>query len=122
MLEIKLESGGVAFMPGDTLRGSVEWMEDEGPDAVEVRLIWYTEGRGDQDVGIARTLRIEHPSATGSANFEFEAPGGPYSCSGRLISIRWAVEAVTRPGKLTARSEIVLAPEGREVELAATGS
>jgi hypothetical protein len=122
VLEIHVDGGVEAFAPGDTLRGTLQWMGDAAPDAIELRLLWYTEGRGDQDVGVARTLLIETPSAAGSSPFEFEAPGGPYSCSGRLVSIRWAFEAVTRPGKETVRAELVLAPGGREVELGRPGS
>jgi hypothetical protein len=117
VLEIHVDGDVEAFAPGDTLRGTLQWMGDSAPDAIELRLLWYTEGRGDQDVGVARTLRIETPSAVGSSSFDFEAPSGPYSCSGRLVSIRWALEALTRPGKQTARAELVLAPGGREVEL-----
>ena len=117
MLEIHVDAGGTAFEPGDTLRGTLQWMGDRALEAVELRLLWYTEGRGDQDVGVARTLRIEAPAAVGSSPFELEAPGGPYSCSGRLVSIRWALEAVTKPASDTARTELVLAPGGREVQL-----
>ena len=117
MLEIRVDAGATSFAPGDALRGTLQWMGDRVPEAVELRLLWYTEGRGDQDVGVARTLRIEAPAAVGSSPFELEAPSGPYSCSGQLISIRWALEAVAKPGKETARTELVLAPGGREVQL-----
>jgi hypothetical protein len=120
VLEIHVD-GGAAFAPGHTLRGTLQWMGDAAPEALELRLLWYTEGRGDQDVGVARTLRIETPSAVGSSSFELEVPSGPYSCSGRLVSIRWALEAVTKPGKQTARAELVLAPGAREVELGRPG-
>jgi hypothetical protein len=117
VLEIHVDAGDGALAPGDTLRGTLQWVGDRAPEAVELRLLWYTEGRGDQDVGVARTLRIEAPAAVGSSPFEFETPSGPYSCSGRLISIRWALEAMTQPGKETARAELVLAPGGCEVQL-----
>ena len=116
MLEVEIDGGRDAFSPGESVKGTVQWMLDDAPDAIEVRLLWYTEGRGDQDVGLARTLRIEAPSAMGSSPFELESASGPYSWSGRLISIRWAVEAVAKPGAYTARSEIVLGPEGRALD------
>jgi hypothetical protein len=117
VLEIRVDGGVAAFAPGETLRGTLQWVGEAAAEAVELRLLWYTEGRGDPDVGVARRLRIEAPSAVGSSPFEFEAPSGPYSCSGRLVSIRWALEAVTQPGGEAARTELVLAPGGREVEL-----
>jgi hypothetical protein len=117
VLEIRVDGGVGAFAPGDGLSGTLRWVGDAAPEAVELRLLWYTEGRGDRDVGVARTLRIETPTAVGSSSFDFEAPAGPYSCSGRLVSIRWVLEAVTQPGREATRAELVLAPGGREVEL-----
>ena len=93
MLKIHVESGRDAFHPGESIRGTLEWVGERPPDSVELRLLWYTEGRGDQDVGVARTLRIETPGSVGSQGFHWEAPAGPWSCSGRLLSIRWALEA-----------------------------
>ena len=121
MVEIHVGGGRQAFAPGETLGGTLQWMSDAAPESLELRLLWYTEGRGDQDVGVAHRLRIETPSAVGSSPFEFELPSGPYSCSGRLVSIRWALEAVTRPGGDTARQELVVAPAHREVELGSAG-
>lgn len=117
-MKILLDGGQTNFEPGETMRGRVEWLGQETPDSLEVRLLWYTEGRGDRDVGVARTLRIEGLVSTGSREFEFELPAGPYSCSGRLISICWAVEATLLPDDLTQRVEFLMAPDGREVEIA----
>ncbi len=117
MLEVRIEGGRTGFAPGERVRGHVEWHEDAPPEAIEVRLLWHTEGRGDKDVGVARTQRIEAPSASGSSRFDLECPQGPHSFSGRLISLRWAVEATAIPQKTTARAELVLAPEGEELDL-----
>lgn len=117
MIEIHLDGGQQAFAPGDTLRGTLQWMGDAAPRAVELRLLWHTSGRGDRDVGVAHRLRIEAPATIGSSPFEFTAPSGPYSCSGRLVSICWALEATAEPGDEVVRSELVIAPDGREVGL-----
>jgi hypothetical protein len=119
MLEIRLDGGRTAFAPGESVRGSVHWMGDATPEALDVRLLWYTRGRGDRDVGVARQLHIEAP-ASGHVPFEFEAPAGPYSCSGKLVSICWALDAVSSPAKDVARTELVLGPGGSEVELGRT--
>jgi hypothetical protein len=115
VLTIRVDEGRDAFSPGEAIRGTLEWARDEAADDVELRLLWYTEGRGDQDVGVARSLRIESPGAVGSTAFDWEAPSGPWSCSGQLLSIRWALEASS--GDDTTRAELVLAPGSREVEL-----
>lgn len=119
MIEIRVDAARRDFAPGETLSGSVEWTGESAPHAVEVRLLWYTEGRGDRDVGVARRLHVEAPAAVGSSPFRFDLPAGPWSCSGRLVSICWALEAVARPGRETARCALTLAPGGREVALEA---
>ena len=82
MLTIRVDAGRDAFSPGEAIRGSLEWAQEEAPDAVELRLLWYTEGRGDQDVGVARSLRIASPGAErplvllGAAALDPLGPGG----------------------------------------------
>ena len=116
-LEIALDGGRDAFRPSETVCGRVSWVLDTPPEAVELRLFWYTEGRGDRDAGIARTLRIEAPGAHGSQDFELELPSGPYSFSGRLISLVWALELVALPAEGATRREILVGPTGVEVSL-----
>jgi hypothetical protein len=122
MIQISTEGGRIAFEPGESIRGRVEWFSEGAPsdgiDALEVRLLWYTEGRGDQDVGLANSRRIERLPGVGAQDFEFELPSGPYSCSGRLISIVWAIEASIFPERAVSRLEFILAPAGREVVFA----
>jgi hypothetical protein len=122
VIELHLEGGRCDYAPGEALTGSVQWLGDSAPEALELRLLWYTEGRGDRDVGVVHRLRIEAPAAVGSRDFRFDLPSGPWSCSGRLVSVCWALEAVARPGGETARSELTLAPGGREVALGAAES
>src|ERR1043166_4380135 len=44
-------------------------------------------------------------------------PESPYSFSGKLISLVWALELVAEPSKEVIRREFVLAPGGEEVRL-----
>ena len=122
MLEIRLDGSGDAFEPGEPIRGTLSWTFETAPRELSLKLLWYTEGRGDRDVGVARSIAIETPMAVGSHAFDLAGPGGPYSCSGRLVSIRWAIEAVASPSRDRARVELVIAPEGREVELFGHGA
>jgi hypothetical protein len=119
VIELQVDAERRDVAPGDTVSGRVQWSGRDAPEALEVRLLWYTEGRGDRDVGVARRLRVEALAAIGSHAFRFEAPSGPWSCSGRLVSVRWALEAVAQPGGETARCELTLAPGGREIALGA---
>lgn len=116
-LRIDLAGGDAIHRPRSRISGELAWRLDRPAEALELRLFWYTEGRGDRDAGIARSLRVESPGAIGAQPFEFELPSGPYSFSGRLISLVWALELIALPGESAVRREIVVAPERREVVL-----
>ncbi|MEM7410048.1 MAG: hypothetical protein AAF430_07440 [Myxococcota bacterium] len=117
MIEIRTEGGETAFAPKATLRGDLQWMCDAAPETIRLRLLWYTEGRGDRDVGIAEEIPLGAPVASGSSPFRFTLPSGPYSCSGQLVSVRWAIEAVSDSPRDVGRLELVLGPDRREVVL-----
>jgi hypothetical protein len=65
---------------------------------IEVRLFWYTQGKGTRDVEVVDSLRVDNPEPSGHTRFSFQLPAGPYSFSGRLITLDWAIEAVALPG------------------------
>ncbi|HKV12027.1 MAG TPA: hypothetical protein VJ725_28035 [Thermoanaerobaculia bacterium] len=116
-IEVSTQDGRLSFLPGETIEGTVSWFLDEAPRSVELRLFWYTEGKGDQDVEIVRTFPFEAPGAQDRRSFRLEAPAEPWSFSGKLISLSWALEAVAEPGAKAGRVEIVLSPTGSEVRL-----
>lgn len=117
-LNIELSGGKDAFAPGEQVEGRIEWSLDANPTALELSLLWYTSGKGTRDVGVLQTNRIDTPGAFGSEKFSFTLPAGPYSFSGKLISLIWALEVTCTPGKETVRQEIVVSPTGREILLA----
>lgn len=120
-IDVDGPAGGI-HRPGETVSGRVEWALGRAPDALELRLFWYTEGRGDRDAGLARSMRIERPGETGRQRFDLELPTGPYSFSGSLISLIWALELVTEPGDDATRTEIVVSPGDGEVVLGRAAS
>jgi hypothetical protein len=117
LLMIELDGASDAFLPGETVSGRIEWAFEDVPDALALRLLWYTEGRGDRDAGVARSLHVEAPGAVGSQRFDLELPAGPYTFSGRLVSLIWALEAVATPRRRVARREIVVGPQRAEIVL-----
>lgn len=117
MLEIQIDGDPTHFTPGGTVCGRVDWHEEKAPEAIEVRLLWYTEGRGDTDVGVARMLRVEAPAAMGSTPLHFECPRGPLSFSGRLISLQWCIEATAIGPGTTTRAPLVIGSGGEEIDL-----
>ncbi len=112
---------GDAFRPGQVLEGSASWQLDAPPRAVEIRLFWFTSGKGTQDVAVVDALRFETPSQNERQEFRFPLPESPYSFSGPLITLTWAVEAVAEPSGEAGRREFTLSPAGREVALGPEG-
>ena len=116
-LNIEITDNRKSFKPGETIAGTVRWNVQGNPEAIEASLFWRTQGKGTQDVGVVETARFDSPGSLGQKEFSFKLPAGPYSFSGRLISLIWAVEATALPSDETARSEITVSPTGQEVVL-----
>jgi hypothetical protein len=68
-------------------------------------------------VRVTAIRRVDVTGLTGRGGFRFKLPDSPYSFSGKLVSLAWAIEAVAQPGERSARAEIVIAPGGKEVRL-----
>ena len=116
-VSIDIEGGKTSYMPGEEIRGTATWSLEKEPRSVAVNLLWYTRGKGTRDAAISEGAVVENPDANNSCDFSFTAPAAPYSFSGRLISLTWAVELVTeKPGKNT-RQEIVISPKGSEIHI-----
>lgn len=116
-IEVSTRDGQLSFLPGEAIEGTVSWHLDEAPRSVELRLFWYTEGKGDQDLEIVKTVPFEAPGTDDRRAFRLEAPAEPWSFSGKLISLSWALEAVAEPGAKAGRTEILISPTGSEVRL-----
>ncbi|MFK5923594.1 MAG: hypothetical protein QM496_15555 [Verrucomicrobiota bacterium] len=118
-LGIKTELDNLAYTPGETLRGEVNWKVDlmKNSDGGEVRLFYYTSGKGDRDVETIETHEVQIHSELGSQSFEFQLPNGPCSFSGKLVSLIWAVEFQVMESDETERVEFVLSPDGKEIDL-----
>jgi hypothetical protein len=117
MLTLQTADGGTWFKPGELIEGRASWHLDEEVEAVEVRLFWYTSGKGTRDVEIVRRLRVEQPDLSGHREFSIRVPEGPYSFSGKLITLAWAIELVALPGGETERLDLRIGPQPVEVEL-----
>ncbi len=116
-LFIGLREDRFMVAPGEELAGRVSWSLDEPAEKLELRLFWYTEGKGDQDVEIVDSVSFASPGLEGREEFRFVAPAGPVSFSGKLISLIWALELVALPEGETARQEIVISPTGLEIRI-----
>lgn len=107
----------VSYRPGETVAGKAMWILDKEAKSVEIRLFWYTEGKGTQDVGIVSKQQVPAPGRQGQIEFSFVLPQAPYSFSGRLISLLWALEVVVIPSGAAARCPVIVSPTGNELVL-----
>jgi hypothetical protein len=114
-LGIETADGRSVFEPGAEIDVFLEWDLEDEPEAVELRLVWNTAGKGETDLEVARSERFEWPARNGSRRTTITLPRNPYSFSGKLISLIWALELVAFPGEVSTRKEITIAPGGREV-------
>lgn len=114
---VETNNGATSFRPGDVVDGTVRWQLAAPPAKIELRLFWHTEGRGDQDVGVIETVPFENPGAVDQRSFRVRLPEGPYSFSGKLITLAWGLEAVAQPGDWSGRIPITLSPTGEEIRL-----
>lgn len=116
-LRIDLNTALTRFRPGEEIDGTVAWQLENSPREIELRLFWFTRGKGTEDVGVVQTLRFDLPLKDETRSFRFRLPEAPYSFSGKLISLVWALELIVQPTKEVTRREIVVAPDGQEVRL-----
>lgn len=114
-LTIDIDDMKTSFQPGQTLRGQVCWQADSTPKTACLRLLWYTKGKGTEDVGIADSVEFSNPEQNDRRTYQFKIPEGPYSFSGELFSLIWSLELVV--GKQFARQDITVSPDGHEIRL-----
>jgi hypothetical protein len=65
------------------------------PRAAEHSVLWYTEGKGEEDLGVHFFERVVDPArlppaAPGTA-FEVALPASPLSYEGVIVKVRWCV-------------------------------
>jgi hypothetical protein len=120
-LRVGTQQQKTSFIPGEEIIGAVSWSVERQPKSAEVRLFWYTEGKGTRDVGVVNQQAFFDPKQNDERPFRFTLPAAPYTFSGKLISLLWAIELVIEPGDLSERLAIVVSPTGQEILLSEIG-
>jgi hypothetical protein len=121
-LRISFKDEKSAFVPGEELTGSAAWQLERGARNIELRLFWFTRGRGIEDARIVQTIRFDHPLNEETRSFCFRLPEAPFSFIGQLISLIWALELIVDPSKEVTRQQIIVAPGRQEVHLSSIPS
>jgi hypothetical protein len=105
------------YLPGESVAGRAQWSLMKSPQRMEIRLFWYTRGQGTQDAEVIDTITVDTLVFQGEREFTFSLPLIPYSFSGKLISLIWAVELVVEPGGKYCREELTFSPTGEEIDI-----
>lgn len=101
---ITLEGHRRNYEPGDVLR--VEYQVDTGPlgppRAVEVSVLWHTEGKGDEDLAVHYFNRLSNDEDSlidfrGPQRFQTTLPRSPLSYDGVIVKLRWCVRVRVFP-------------------------
>ena len=116
-VRIDITGGQRGYKPGETIGGRAVWQVDEPPESAELRLFWFTSGKGTQDVENVDSVIFQTPQTNDDRTFSLTLPRQPFSCSGKLVSVVWALELIVEPGSNVARETFVMSASGREVVL-----
>lgn len=115
----ELVDGLPFFEPHQEVCGRVEVAVDTAVECrrLAVRLIWHTEGRGDEDTGAFGEIDIYQgrlaPGFPVTGDFAFRLPNEPWSFAGHYISVIWAIEVqvdVPMGRDLVHRERLVMRP------------
>jgi hypothetical protein len=77
------------------IRYRIEGCDGEAVRAIEHSVLWYTEGKGEEDIGVhffqRVTDRTAMPPAVYTGGFTTPLPQSPLSYEGLIVKVRWCV-------------------------------
>ena len=101
---IRLDGDDSVYRPGDKLSGQywIKSLDASQVKAVEVSVLWYTVGKGDEDMAVhefwQRDADDGRPIATCQPErFATTLPNSPLSYEGQIIKLRWCVRVRVFP-------------------------
>jgi hypothetical protein len=96
-IEVIFAGGIRQYEPGGRLevRYAVDGCDNEMIRAVEHSVVWYTEGKGEEDIGVHFFERVAErrrdAARVRSGGIETMLPASPLSYEGVIVKIRWCV-------------------------------
>ena len=98
LISLCLSDQRCAFDPGEMLRCEyqIDAVERDEMLAVESSVLWHTEGKGDEDLGVHFFERrtpgeAEDGDLRQFHRFQTQLPNSPLSYDGVIVKIRWCV-------------------------------
>ncbi len=97
-ITIRFDGNGRAYQPGETLSGGylLESISPGEVKAVEVSVLWYSEGKGDEDLAVHEFWRRDAEDgalidAARPEPFSTTLPCSPLSYDGAIVKLHWCV-------------------------------
>lgn len=93
-VRVRLDQPTARYEPGERLRATVtlEPLPSVAFKAIEVSVVWYTSGQGDEDLHVHEFFRETVPTpAQPCAGVSTRLPRSPLSYAGRIVKVCWAV-------------------------------
>jgi hypothetical protein len=97
-IEIDVDQPSGSFQPGEQVDGELHIANcsDRSLRAAECSVLWYTVGKGDEDLHVhdLERFEFEHEGRSVSSctqRFSFKLPPSPQSYDGVIVKIRWCV-------------------------------
>ncbi|MEM6795916.1 MAG: hypothetical protein AAF725_18215 [Acidobacteriota bacterium] len=113
-MSLAIELDRAEYRPGETVEGAVRWSGGGAAQSLAISLLWFTEGKGTEDSAVVERRTVDAPGAEGTERFALELPAFPWSASGKLVSIVWAVEASLDPEGEIALARLISSPSAVE--------
>jgi hypothetical protein len=115
---IHFDRENMTYQPGGQLGGQITYTatKDLSLKRAEVSVLWYTSGKGDQDMSvISLDTSYEDSVLPAGATIPFQAalPDSPRSYDGTLLKIHWVVRIRVFPqggSDFGAEAEFLVAP------------
>ena len=98
LIAVRIHSPNCLFHPGETLDCDfqIDAVSPADTQAVEVSVNWYTEGKGEEDIGVHYFERFTPSDAIDGDlrqlhRFQTTLPNSPLTYNGAIVKIRWRV-------------------------------
>ena len=104
-IQIELAAPEHVYQPGELLTFAFRLKPQIRPTTtIEVSVLWFTEGKGDEDLGVHFFERLSADEGgpvdlAGPHTYSIALPNSPLSYDGRIVKIRWCVRVRTFNGR-----------------------